>query len=105
MRAQLFNAGFLVAGLGALLYLLGLVWPQTYVDINTGMTVTVPAVPLVFSVPFIVAGAGMILASPFLKPSDLPVKPPPGFKFCLFCSTAIPEDAKRCPKCDGVQPD
>ncbi len=104
MRVQLLNAGLLVLGLGALLYLVGVVWPQTYVDTITGETVTLLSVPLVFSIPFVVAGIGMIAASPFLSPSDLPVRPPEGYKFCTYCSTTIPADAGRCPKCDGVQP-
>ena len=103
MREQLLNAGILVAGLGFLLYLLGLLWPQTFVDTSTGMTVTLPSVPLAFSVPFVAAGLGMMAASPFLKPSDLPVRPPDGHKFCPYCSSTIPADAVRCPKCDGVQ--
>ena len=103
MREQLFNAGFLVLGLGALLYLFGLLWPQTYVDTTTNMTVTLPSVPWAFSLPFVAAGLAMIGVSPFLKPSELPVRPPEGHKFCPYCSNAIPLEAKRCPRCNGVQ--
>ncbi len=86
MRPQLFVGGALVALMGAGFYLLQL--------------------PLVYfwSVPFAIGGGIMALASFFLPPSEGPLKPPEGFRFCVFCSTPVALGAERCPHCNGVQP-
>jgi len=31
------------------------------------------------------------------------VEPPPGYRFCLFCSTPVLEGAERCSHCNGLQ--
>jgi hypothetical protein len=31
------------------------------------------------------------------------VEAPPGFHFCPFCSTLVPEGAERCSHCNGLQ--
>jgi len=46
----------------------------------------------------------MMIASLFLPETEGPVKPPEGFRFCVFCSTPVPVTAERCPHCNGVQP-
>lgn len=86
MRSPLLVAGVIVILMGALFYVI--------------------QIPLVYfwSLPFVVAGAIMAGVSPFLSESEGPVKPPQGQKFCVFCSTAIPVDARRCPNCNGAQP-
>ena len=104
MRPQLFSAGVLVFGLGILLYIIGSLFPQTYVDTVTGNPITSPGVAPVFSIPFIVGGAAMVVVSPFLGPGQLPVLAPDGFRYCVFCSNLVRADAARCDRCNGVQP-
>ena len=86
MRSPLFVAGIIVILMGGLFYVL--------------------RIPLVYfwSIPFVIAGAIMAGASPFLPESEGPIQPQPGEKFCVFCSAAIPAEAGRCPHCNGVQP-
>ena len=62
--------------------------------------------PLVYfwSIPFVIGGGLMMIASPFLSESQGPVPPPEGFRFCVFCSTPVRMDSDRCPLCNGVQP-
>lgn len=86
MRPQLFFGGLLVAFMGAGFYALQL--------------------PLVYfwSIPFAVAGAIMIAVSFFLPEAEGHVLPPPGFRFCVYCSTPVSLDSQRCPHCNGVQP-
>ncbi len=86
MRSQLLIGGVLVAAMGAGFYALEL--------------------PLVYfwSVPFVIGGAMMAIASFFLPPSAGPLKPPEGYRFCVFCSTPVPLAAERCPHCNGLQP-
>ncbi|MBI3859978.1 MAG: hypothetical protein HY296_07075 [Thaumarchaeota archaeon] len=104
MRQQLFGAGLLIAGTGILLYVIGSLFPQTYVDTSSGQVVTVPGITPVFSVPFIIGGAVMIAVSPLLKPSELPIPPSEGYKYCVFCSKTIPTGSQRCDRCNGIQP-
>jgi len=104
MRPQLLSAGVLVIGLGVLFYVLGSLFPQSYVDTTTGQPVTVSAVPFLLTAPLVIGGLLMVLAAPFLKPSELPVKPPEGYKFCVYCSETIPVGAERCTRCNGIQP-
>jgi hypothetical protein len=86
MRSQLLVAGLLTIGLGALFY--------------------VTALPLVYSwsLPFVIGGVLMLVASHLLKESEGPVQPPPGHRFCAFCSTPVPFEAERCQHCGGLQP-
>ena len=62
--------------------------------------------PLVYfwSIPFVIGGGLMMLASLFLSETEGPVQPPTGFRFCPYCSTPVPLGAERCPHCNGVQP-
>jgi len=86
MRTQLFIGGLFVALLGGVFY----------------------AVPLplflAWSIPLAVGGGVMCLASVFMEESPGPVKPPEGFRFCVFCSTPVPTTSERCPQCNGLQP-
>jgi len=86
MRPQLLVGGLLVALMGAGFYAL--------------------EIPFVYfwSVPFVAGGAIMIVASLFLPESSGPMTPPPGFRFCVFCSTPVPLTSERCPQCNGLQP-
>ena len=86
MRPQLFIGGLLVAVMGAGFYVLQL--------------------PLVYfwSLPFLIGGGLMVVASLFLSPSQGPVRPPEGFRFCVFCATPFPLASDRCPHCNGLQP-
>jgi len=86
MRPQLFIGGVLIALMGAGFYVLQL--------------------PLVFfwSLPFAVGGALMTAVSLFLPETQGPVRPPEGFRFCVFCSAPSPVGAERCPHCNGPQP-
>ena len=93
-----------MGGLGFLLFAVGSLFPQTFVDTTTGLMVSAPGVAPVFSIPFMVGGAVMILVSPLLKPSGLPVLPPEGYRFCIFCSNPVLLTAGRCDRCNGVQP-
>ncbi len=86
MRYQLLAAGLMTIGLGALFY--------------------VTALPLVFSwsLPFLIGGVVMLIASPLLKESEGPILPPEGYRFCVFCATPVPFGADRCQHCGGLQP-
>lgn len=85
MRSQLLAGGLLVALLGVALYVL--------------------EVPLVdaWSLPFLVGGGIMAVASFLLPERTGGVEPPAGYRFCRFCSTPVPLAAERCPHCNGLQ--
>lgn len=85
MRPQLLAGGLLVAAMGAGFYVLPL--PFVYF----------------WSVPFVIGGALMAMASFFLPETSGPLQPPEGFRFCPFCSTPVPLGSERCPHCNGVQ--
>ena len=55
-------------------------------------------------VPLAVGGGIMAVASFFLSERTDVIAPPPGFRFCPFCSTPVPVEADRCPHCNGLQP-
>ncbi|HUI86380.1 MAG TPA: hypothetical protein VLY21_04410 [Nitrososphaerales archaeon] len=86
MRSQLLVAGVLIVVLGAVFYLL--------------------EVPLVFfwSVPFVIGGGIMAVASLFMAESQGPVTPPQGYRFCVFCGDPVKIGEDRCPRCNGLQP-
>lgn len=86
MRPQLLAGGLFVALLGVALYALQL--------------------PLVFfwSLPFAIAGGIMVLASFFLPEGPGPIKPPEGYRFCVFCTNPVQLASERCPRCNGLQP-
>jgi hypothetical protein len=71
-----------------------------------GALLFVVALPFLYfwSIPLMVGGGVMALASFFLAETEGPVTPPPGYRFCVFCSTPVPEEASRCPRCNGLQP-
>jgi hypothetical protein len=85
MRSQLLVSGILVALFGVALYIL--------------------QIPLAFawSLVFISGGALMAGASLFVAESEGPVTPPDGYRFCRFCSAAVPLQVLRCPRCNGLQ--
>ncbi len=85
MRPQLLGGGLLVAAMGAGFYLLEL--PLAYF----------------WSLPFVIGGAIMAIASFFMPESPGPVQPPEGFSFCPFCTTPVAIGAERCPHCNGLQ--
>ena len=86
MRPQLLVGGILVSLMGILFYLVPL--PLTYF----------------WGIPFVVAGGIMAIVSFFLAEGRGPIVPPPGYKFCVFCSAPVPLDSDRCPRCNGLQP-
>jgi len=79
-------AGAMIMLLGAIFYLL--------------------QVPLVYfwSLPFLVGGGVMAVASLLMSESEGPVEPPEGYRFCVFCGTPVKLDADRCSHCNGFQP-
>jgi hypothetical protein len=86
MRPQLFGGGILVIIVGAVFYILAI--PFAYY----------------WSIPFVFGGGIMVAASFFLPEGPAPLAPPEGYRFCVYCSTTIPEEAERCPHCNGYQP-
>jgi hypothetical protein len=64
------------------------------------------ALPFIYfwSVPFLIGGGVMMVASFFLRESPGPMSPPEGYRFCVFCSTPVPMASERCPHCNGLQP-
>ncbi|HME19586.1 MAG TPA: hypothetical protein VKF15_07625 [Nitrososphaerales archaeon] len=85
MRSQLLVSGLLVALLGAAFY--------------------TTQIPLAYSwsIVFIGGGASMSALSFLAKESTGPVTPPEGYRFCRFCSSAVPLQASRCSHCNGIQ--
>ncbi|QQG49395.1 MAG: hypothetical protein HY247_03575 [archaeon] len=86
MRPQLLVGGLLVGLMGASFLVLEL--PFVYF----------------WGIPFLIGGSLMALASPFLSETHGPVKPPEGYKFCVYCSNQMPAEAERCQHCNGLQP-
>jgi len=86
MRTQLLAAGFFVALTGGIFYAFPL--PLTFA----------------WSLTLVVGGGVMCIASLFMSESPGPVKPPIGFRFCVFCSSLVPTSTERCPQCNGIQP-
>jgi len=86
MRTQLLAAGLFVAFVGGIFYAFPL--PLTFA----------------WSLTLLVGGGLMCLASLFMSESTGPVKPPPGYRYCVFCSTLVPASSERCPQCNGIQP-
>jgi len=86
MRPQLLVGGLLVVLMGAGFYF--------------------TALPLVYfwSIPFVFGGGIMALASLFMSEGPGPIRPPEGYRFCVFCSTPVPLQQERCPQCNGLQP-
>jgi hypothetical protein len=84
MRPQLLVGGLFTALLGALLYFIGLF--------------------AAMGVVFIAGGAVMGAAGLVASEGGLHVSPPEGHSFCVFCSTPVPLEAERCPRCNGLQP-
>jgi hypothetical protein len=48
-------------------------------------------------------GAVVIVAGFVLEEVTERIEPPPGYHFCLFCSTPVMEGAERCSHCNGLQ--
>lgn len=59
---------------------------------------------LAWSLPLLAGGGIMCVASLFMAEGAGPVRPPEGFRFCVFCSTLVPDGSARCPQCNGLQP-
>jgi len=57
-----------------------------------------------WSIPLVLGGGIMALVSFFLSEGEGPITPPPGYRFCVFCTSPVPVDAERCPRCNGLQP-
>lgn len=85
MRPQLLVSGLLVMLPGAVCHFLG--------------------IPLVYfwSLPLLVGGALMAIASLFMSESPGLVPPPEGYHFCRFCSRLVPVQAEGHPSCNGLQ--
>ena len=65
------------------------------------LVVTDLYVPLgvsVFGVPILVVGVIMFVLG-FWRPEPAPIEPEEGKKFCWYCMTQIPKDARECPNC------
>ncbi|MBI3840381.1 MAG: hypothetical protein HY297_00240 [Thaumarchaeota archaeon] len=86
MRPQLLFGGLLVGLMGAGFWAL--------------------EIPLVYfwGPPFVIGGGLMALASFFMADRPGPVQPPPGFTFCVFCSSPVRIGSERCSHCNGLQP-
>ena len=52
----------------------------------------------------IAGGAAASVAGFVLEESTDRVDPPPGYRFCVFCSTPVAEGDERCGHCNGLQP-
>ncbi len=52
----------------------------------------------------VAAGVLLIVIGIFAKERSGPIEPPPGEKFCVFCSNTMPVGASKCPYCNGLQP-
>jgi len=86
VRPQLLAGGVLVAAMGAGFLIL-----------------EIPIVD-VWSIPFVIGGAIMVVVSFFVPESAGPPQPPEGSRFCVFCMTPVPLASDRCPHCNGLQP-
>lgn len=86
MRPQLFITGIMLIIVAILFYSL--------------------EIPFVFfwSIPFGISGLIMVIAAPFLKEAETRIKPPEGYRFCVYCSNTIPLESERCFYCNGKQP-
>ncbi|MDA4117860.1 MAG: hypothetical protein OK455_05895 [Thaumarchaeota archaeon] len=52
------------------------------------------------------AGGVVVLVSGFiLQDIEDRVEPPPGYRFCPFCSTPVLIGSERCDHCNGLQPE
>lgn len=85
MRPQLFTSGLLVILLGVGFYILRI--PIAYS----------------WSIVFVAGGALMAIASFFVSEGTGPIQAPKGYRFCRYCSAAVPLQAERCPQCNGLQ--
>jgi len=52
----------------------------------------------------IAGGLAVLVAGFALKEVSDRIEPPPGYRFCPFCSTPVMEGAERCGHCNGLQP-
>lgn len=83
MRPSMMVAGLLLALTGAGLYV-GLGGDAWLVFVASGAVI-------------------MVLGYSLAEVADR-VEPPPGYRFCPFCSTPVMEGQKRCDQCNGLQP-
>ncbi|MGP8125278.1 MAG: hypothetical protein ACLQEQ_05325 [Nitrososphaerales archaeon] len=90
MRPQLLVGGLVVALLGAVFYAMSL-----FVGFELFYA---------WSIALAAGGGLMCLVSLFMSESPGPVKPPEGFRFCVFCSTPVSITSERCAQCNGLQP-
>jgi hypothetical protein len=86
VRSSLVFSGLLSSGLGLLLYIL---------EVPFGFS---------WSIPLMVGGLVFMIAGFIVSETEGRIEPPPGYRFCLFCSTPVKLDAKRCEQCNGLQP-
>jgi len=81
---------------GAILALFGvfLVFTDLYVPLGVSL----------FGLPIAVVGVLMLILG-VLRPEPMAIEPEQGKKFCWYCMTQIPKDAKECPNCSLPQHD
>ena len=64
----------------------------------------VPLGVSIFGLPIFILGLIMFIVG-FWRPEPIPVEPEQGMKFCWYCMTQIPLEAKDCPDCSLPQHD
>jgi len=81
---------------GAIVAIFGgfLVFTDLYVPLGVSL----------FGLPMAIIGA-IMFAFGLVRSEPLPVEPEAGKKFCWYCMTQIPKDAKDCPSCSLAQHD
>ena len=90
MRPQLFAGGLVLVLLGAVFY---------GVSLFLGFLLF-----YAWSLTLAACGGLMCVASLFASKSQGPVRPPEGFRFCVYCSNPVPITSEKCPQCNGMQP-
>ena len=85
MRSQLLVSGAFIAFMGFSFYVL--------------------EIPLLFTwSSVLLAGGAVMFFAGFVVPERAgPISPPEGYRFCRFCSAAVPQQEARCPQCNGLQ--
>jgi hypothetical protein len=53
---------------------------------------------------FVAGGVVVVLLGYSLAEVTERVEPPPGYRFCPFCTNPVMEGQERCDQCNGLQP-
>ncbi|MDA4125244.1 MAG: hypothetical protein OK438_07355 [Thaumarchaeota archaeon] len=86
MRPPLLGSGLLVMATGAAFYFLEL------------------PIFSVWGFPMVVGGGIMSAVAFWLPEGRGQVRPPDGYRFCVFCTSLVPIGGVRCSHCNGIQP-